>query len=177
MAPTLPSDMARKSVATLLERVEQQDAFSPDEGRDLLASCEMGFLVLERVWVLAQGFLDRGMESWKLTLLLKEFVDVLEVGVKAFDVARERVKSSGLTSQDKAEGLSALGRAERRAAEMREELSSLVNWLETPFPEIDPQSLPERVGEREAEGYITLDDLTNRLLSAKDASQFVLSVL
>jgi hypothetical protein len=169
MSPTLPLDMARKSVATLLERVEQQDAFSPDEARDLLASCEMGILVLERLWVLAQGFLDRGMESRKLTFLLKEFVDVLELGVKAFDVARERVRSAGLTSQEKVEGLSALERAGRRAVDMREEWSALVSWLETPPPEIDPQSLPEGVGEPEAEGYITLDELTNRLLSGRDA--------
>jgi hypothetical protein len=167
MALTLPSDMARKSVAVLLERVEQQDAFSPDEARELLASCEMGFLVLERLWVLSQGFLDRGMESRKLTFLLKEFVDILELGVKAFEVARDRVKSAGLTSQEKAEGLNALDRAGRRAVEMREEWSSMVSWLEAPRPQIDPESLPRDGGEQDAKGYITLDELTDRLLSVK----------
>lgn len=169
MPSTLSSDMARKSVAVLLERVERQDAFSPDEARELLDSCEMGLLVIERLGLLAQGFLDRGMEGKKLTFLLKELVDVLELGVKAFDVARQRVLAAGFAPQEAAEGLSAIGRAGRRAAEMRDEWSALVKWLETTPPEVDPAALPQGGGEREAEGYINLDDLTARLLSGGNA--------
>jgi hypothetical protein len=169
MAPTLPSDMARKSVAVLLERVERQGAFSPDEGRELIAGCEIVFIVLEKQWVLIQGLLDRGTEGSKLTVRLKELVNVLELGAKAFGVARDQVTAADLASQEKADGLDALERAARRVADMRSEASALLSWLETPFREIDPMSLPEGIGEREAEGYITLDDLTARLLSGKDA--------
>ena len=168
MAPTLPSEMARKSVAVLLEWVERQETFSPDEAQELLASCEIGSLVMERLWVLSQGFLDRGMEGKKLTFLLKEFVDVLELGGKAFDVARERVKAADLTAQERAEGINALDRAGRRAAEMREEWSSMISWLEAPRPMIDIEALPKNAGGPGAEGYITLDELTERLLAMDD---------
>src|SRR5438552_17112699 len=108
MPQTLASDMAQKSFGALLERVEQQHDFSPDEAQELLASCEIGSVVLERLGQLTQRFLDRGMERKKLTFLLREFVDVMNSGIRAFDRARERVNLADLTPEEKAEGISRL---------------------------------------------------------------------
>ena len=88
MAPTLPSDMTRKSVAVLLERVERQNDSSPDEAFELLAGCEIAFLVLEKQWLLIQDLLDRGTEGSKLIFRLKELLDALDLGVKAFAIGR-----------------------------------------------------------------------------------------
>ena len=169
MAPTLPSDMTRKSVAVLLERVERQNASSSDEAFELLAGCEIAFLVLEKQWLLIQDLLDRGTEGSKLIFRLKELLDALDLGVKAFAIGVNQVKTAYLTSQEKAEGLAVIEKALRRVTDLRAEASALLNWLETPFPEIDPASLPKGSGERDAEGYISLDDLTARLLAVKDA--------
>jgi hypothetical protein len=124
---------------------------------------------LEKQWLLTQDLLDRGTEGSKLTFRLKELLDALDLGVKAFGAGRNQVKTADLPPQEKADGLEAIEKAGRRAADMRAEASALLNWLETPFPEIDPASLPEGIGEREAKGYISLDDLTARLLAVKDA--------
>lgn len=169
MPQTIASDMVRKSFGALLERVERQGDFSPDEAQELLAGCEIGSLVLEQLWRLAQGCLDRGMESRKLTFLLKEFLDVIELAIKTFDAARAKVKVADFTSKERAEGLSMLELQGRRAAEMRDGLSALLRWLETPPKTLAPSVLPVGRGDREAEGYVDLDDLTTRLLPSGDA--------
>src|SRR5437763_15186958 len=104
MPQTLASDIARNSFTVALERLERQHDFSADEGRELLAGCEMGVLILERVWHLAQGFLDRGMERVKLTFLIKALMDVVELAAKAFDAARARVTRADLVPQEKEDG-------------------------------------------------------------------------
>lgn len=169
MAPTLPSDMARQSVAVLLERVERQGASSPDEARELLAGCEIAVLVLEKQWLLIQDLLDRGTEGSKVIFRLKELLDSLDLSAKAFAGGVDQVKAADLTSQEKADGLAAIEKAGRRVAELRAEALALFNWLKTPFPEIDPASLPKGSREREAKGYISLDELTARRLAVKDA--------
>jgi hypothetical protein len=169
MPQTIASDMARKSFGALLERVERQGSFSPEEAQELLASCEIGSMVLERLWRLAQGCLDRGMESKKLTFLVKEFMDVIELAIKTFGTARERAKVAGLTPDERAEGLSSLELQGQRAAEMHNELSALLRWLQKPAKTLGPLTLPADRGDREAEGYVDLNDLTARLLSHGDA--------
>jgi hypothetical protein len=169
MPQALAPDMARKSLDTLLQRVEQQRHFSADEARELLASCELAALILERLWRLVQGFLDRGMERTKLLFFLKELVDVLALGQKAFDVAQARAKAADLTPQEGLEGLSLLERAGRRAAQMHDDLLSLVRWLETPPSDVDRSSLPAGREDPDAGKYVSLDDLTARLQSGRDA--------
>src|SRR6267378_2086244 len=79
MSQTLASDMIRKSLDVFLETVERSHDFPADEVRELLDSCEIPALVLEGLWELTQGFLDRGMEGKRLAFLLKEFVDVFKL--------------------------------------------------------------------------------------------------
>jgi len=157
--------MARKSLGAVLERVEQPQDFSFDEGWQLLAGCEIGFVVLEKLWDLSQGFLNRGMEGRKLTFLLKEFVDVLDLGSKVFKAARTRLPGAKLPPEEEAEAVFRLEGLGRRVAERRDELSALVSWLETPLSEVAPSLLPVGRENRDAEGFVSLDDLTARLLS------------
>ena len=163
MALTLASDMAHKSLGTLLERVERQREFSSDQARELIASCEVGSLALERCWQLVQEFLSRGMERRQLIFFLKELLDGIELGLKAFNVAHTRIKAADLTSEEKADSVGLVERVSRRSVEMRDELSALLRWLETPQPAIDPLTLPAGRGNRDAEGYVNLDDLTRLL--------------
>jgi hypothetical protein len=168
MSQTLVSDMARKSLDPFLERAERRGEVSPEEARELLASCEIPAFVLERLWHLAQSYLDRGMERKQLAFLLKEYVEIHELGIKAFDAARDKVKVAGLAPEEKAEGLSMLERAGQEAAARRDELSSLLRRLETLRREVAQESLPKGRGDQKAEGYVSLDDVTARLLSGGD---------
>jgi hypothetical protein len=161
--------MARKSFSVLLDNVEGQRVLSPDEGRELLAGCETGALLLEGLWQLAQGALDRGMEARRLTFLLKEFLDVIAVGRKVFGAASQRVRQADLAPEGRAEGESLLGRLDRRAAEMHDRLSALVRWLETPPAPINAAALPAGRGEQRAEGYLGHEEMTARLLSSDGA--------
>jgi hypothetical protein len=163
MMITLASDMVRKSLDPFVAKAEQRDDFSPDEAREFLASCVIPVVVLERLWQLTHGFLGRGIESKYLAFLLKEFLDVLEIGIKAFGAARGKVAATQLPAEERAEGVLMLEQAGRRAEEMRDEVSALLARL-TPW-EVDPSVLPGERGKKEAKGYTSLDDLTARLLS------------
>jgi hypothetical protein len=168
MAQALASDIARRSLGALLERVEGQQRFSPDEARELMAGCEVTAGVQEVLGHLVQGFLARGMEGRKLAFLLKEFVDILEIARKAYAVARERVEAAELPPEECAAAVALLGRAGQRAATMGGEWSGLVRRLETPPRPIDPGTLPADRGEQQAKGYRSLDELAAGLLSHKD---------
>lgn len=165
MAQTLASDMVRKSLDIFLESAQRPHDLSPDEMRELLASCEIPALVLEGLWQLTQRFLDRGTEGTHLAFLLKECVDVFDLGIKAFDTARARVKAADLTPEERTAGVSLLTQAGQRAVARRDELSALLQRLETPPRDVMASSLPGDRGKREAGGYVGLDDLTARLLS------------
>jgi hypothetical protein len=165
MTQTLASDMVQRGLTVLLERTRQQREFSADEARQLIDSCEIGFILVERIWNLAQGFLDRGMEGRKLAFLLKESLDIFALSVEAFEAARSKVEASGLAEEEKNAGSAGLEKWSRRAEKMRDELSSLLRWLETLPPAVNPSSLPGGRENREAAGYVDLDDLTARLLS------------
>lgn len=160
--PSLASDMVRKSLDTFLAKAEQADALSPDDARELLASCAIPIVVLEKLGQLTLAFLDRGIEARYLAFLLKEFLDVLELGTKAFAAARSKVAIADLPTEERAEGVLMLEQAVRRAEEMRGESAGLLSRL-TPW-HVDPASLPGERGDKDAKGYISLDDLTALLL-------------
>jgi hypothetical protein len=165
MSQTLTSDMVRKSLDVFLERLEEVDEFTPDDARGLLDSCEMAVLLQDKLWQMAEALLDRGMESKKLASLLKGFTDVIEIGLKAFATAGERLKSAVLTPEESTKAVSLLEQATRRATERRDRLLRLLQWLATPPREVSARSLPENRGDQKATGYLSLDEVTNQLLS------------
>ena len=167
MTQTLTSDMVRSSLDVFLARVEEPHEFSAEEVRELLSSCEIPVLVLERLWLQIQGILDRGMECRKFCTFLNGAINVLELGVKAFTAAQAPVRNADLSSQEKEEGLSKLQQAGRRAVEMRDKLAKLVRWISTPPRPIDPATLPSGRGDPNAPGYISLDDLMEQWLAGE----------
>jgi hypothetical protein len=167
MPQTLASDMARKSLDVLLDRVERQHAFSAQEARELLNGCVIQVTVLDRLWEQIQRSLDRGIEGKQLRYLVEELVDALDRGTKAFRASSEKVKAADLPSPENAEGMSMLESAVQRAVDRRGALSGLLGRLETPPREFDPRALPPGRENPAATGYIGLDELTGRLLSPK----------
>src|SRR5438309_1699734 len=137
MSRTVASDMAHRSLDALFERLEQQGHYSMDEARELLASCEIGGMVLERLWQFAQACLDRGMEASRLIAVLKELADVANVGAKSFQAACDRIQDSDLAADEKSQGISALMRAGRRASQMGDELMPMLRWLMKPTSTVD----------------------------------------
>lgn len=167
MPQTLASDMARKSLDVLLDRVERPHEFSAEEARELLAGCVVQVAVLDRLWEQTQRCLDRGIEGKHLRFLLQELADDLDRGIKAFSAASEKVKATNLPSPEKMEGVSLLESAVRRAVDMRGASVDLLGRLEAPPRRFDPHTLPQDTGDPALAGYVGLDDLTARLLSPK----------
>jgi len=157
--------MVRKSLDVFLASVEQPHDFPVQEARELLANSAIPVLELEGLWQLTQRFLDRGMERKHLTGILRAARDVFELGIKGLDAARARVNHADLPPKEKEEGLLTFEQAGRRAAERHAELSGLLHRLETSPRQVAPSSLPENRSNREANGYVKLDDLTARLLA------------
>src|SRR5438874_2630200 len=84
MTSTLFPEMAQSTFQPLLHRLEEdrpQEDYTPDEVRNFLFACGWGAAVLDRLGEMAQGFLHRGMERRKLSFLLKEFIDVIELAI------------------------------------------------------------------------------------------------
>jgi hypothetical protein len=167
MPQTLASDMARKSLDVLLDRVERQREFSAEEAREVLSGCLEQVAVLDRLWEQTQRSLDRGIEGKHLRFLLQELVDDLDRGTKAFRAASEKIKATNLPSPEKTEGVSMLESAVRRTVDRRGAASVLLGRLEAPPRPFDPGTLPPGREDPAAAGYIGLDDLTARLLSPK----------
>jgi hypothetical protein len=168
MSRTIASDVVRKGLDVFLENVSQQTEPTPDEARDLVLSCAIPAVLLEQLWELLQRFLDRGMEGRQFTFLVKEYLDVSDLGIKALDAAAERIKSADLPEDEKAAGLAQVETARRRSVQWHDELAALVRRLVAPRRAIEPASLPPSGGPGEAQGYLSLDELTDRLLSRKD---------
>ena len=169
MSSTLAPAMARTGLDALLARLETQTTFTSEQARELLAACEMGDLFVKKLWQLIQGSLDRGTEGGRFRALLKETADVIDVAVKVFGFASERLKTAAVTPTERAEGMATLEQATRQAEAMRQEVSHLLRWLERPPKPIDPSILRADRGDPAAKGYIDLDELTKRLLSGEDA--------
>ncbi len=143
MSQLLASEIVGKGLNAFLERVERQEPLSAAEARQLLASCDLPIVLLERYWQLVQGSLDRGMERESLLVLLKEAMDNLEQGARTFATARTRINSADLASEERTAGSDMLEYAHARASRMLGELSSLYNRLTAPPREMEVATLPE----------------------------------
>ncbi len=165
MPQTLGSDIAQSSLNALLDFIGQDQSVSTDGVRRLIADCEIADLVLDRLCESFQSFLDRGMEGRKALFLLQELLDVLALGVRTFNAASERARAADLPAPEKADAMVLLGKMSRLATARHDELSSLLRWLETPRPQVDPSSLRGGRGEQQADHYVDLNELTGRLLS------------
>jgi len=160
--------MIRKSLDVFVNEVEGQQDFTREGTAEWLAGCDLCVHIMEGLWKLAQGLLERGMESKKLMVLLKEIVGVFEFGIKAFGIAGEKMKAANLTPEECTEAIARLELAARLAAERHAELSALLQWLETPPKEVALSELPASSGSQQAQGYVSLDVLTTRLLAGID---------
>lgn len=89
--------------------------------------------------------------------MLKEFADVLEVGLRTYALVREKVAASLLPVAEQEQGVQALRRYEARCADRLGRVSELVKWIEADRSQIDPARLPSESGGRGAEGYVGLD--------------------
>ena len=79
----IASNMVRQGLNAFIEEVQRQDNPTTEEVRQLLASLDFPIFFLDRLWVLANGFLDCGMEESQLQFLFKGFRDVTGIGYQS----------------------------------------------------------------------------------------------
>jgi hypothetical protein len=169
MVSTLTAEMVRGSLIPFVERAEHSEHLSPDEARELLVSCTIPTVILDHLAERLIGSLDRGVEGRQLAASLRELLGHLESCAQAYHRFRSRLESTGLEPEEKAEGIARLEATIRTADAIREKLSSLLNFLETSRPAVDPASLRAAGGERKAAEFVGLDEFVTRLRSAKGA--------
>jgi len=169
MARNVASEMARRSFDAIFDRVEGPNHFSADETREVLAGCELGALMLERLWQGANRRLEQGMESTQVTFLWNEFIEVIDRAIQVYDVARARIQAADISPPESAEALAKVEHLSRRVLDQRHQLVALARWLETPPAAITPATLPGAREREAAEGYIDLQTLRARLLSGEGA--------
>jgi hypothetical protein len=168
MPHTLACDLAQRSLDVLLEHAGQSRNGSVDETKELLDNCEYPFPLIEQLRRSVQESLDHGVERRKFMAQLKDCLDVIERTIQTMHAIRERVKSTALPSQDKAAGLLLLDRLDRDTTEKRDQLTELLRWLEKPRPEIDLSLIAADGGQRDAKGFVDLDQLKADWFSDKD---------
>jgi hypothetical protein len=161
---TLAAEINQKSLAVFLERIEAQDDLSADDVRELAATCAIPLAMLEKHWQLIQELLDRGIEGKQLSRAIVELLGILDLGIDCFTAARRKMEAASVSAKDRDEAMSKLDRAATRASQMRDDLKRLLANLEKPL-HIDPTTLPQKRGDQNADGYVPLDRLANRLTS------------
>jgi hypothetical protein len=159
MPQMLSSDMARKSLSVLSERVEQGQNLSRYEARDMVSGCEFFLVQIEQIWQVVQRLIDDGIERRVLGFLVKELIGIAEMSANTFRSAVARISAApGLSSAETANNLSALEVYSRRLTQIHSDAQSLLKFAEAPHRQIDPSSLPAGTGEIGSEGYINLKD-------------------
>src|SRR5262245_26986726 len=111
MTQTLASDMVRRSLDAILERVERPGRLSGDAARELLDTCVIPPMLVAILWDLINRSLNRGIEGKKLVALLRELQDVLDLGLRAYATTREKVVIADLSTEEQAQAVLLFDRA------------------------------------------------------------------
>jgi hypothetical protein len=174
MTPALFPEMAHSTFQPLLDRLEengQARAHTSAEIRELLAACGFGAAVLEKGWESLQHLLCQGMESRKMHLIVKEFLDILELAIKTvYPKVRAITVGKSLADDERLAGLATLDQLSLRAAKMRDELASLQRLLETPPPRVKIESFSARdkAGAADHRGYVDVEEILAKLKAGQD---------
>jgi hypothetical protein len=158
-------DMVRGGLRPFIERAEQSRSLTPDQTRELLDGAAIPLFLLERLWEQAKGMIDRGVERGTLIAVLTDHIDLIDRCTQAFDDILARAGATDLAPGEVAK----LEGAAQRLRGMRGVVAGQLQRLGAPLPPVDLSSLPSRSGERQAAGYVSLDDLAARLRSRETA--------
>ncbi len=141
MSVELPPEMARSAFRPLLQRLEQNGsgaAGSSGEARALLAGCGIGAAVLEQLLKDIHGMLGAGMETKKLQLIQREFLDCVHLAAnQIYPRVHHIVANVMLPEEERKSALETLDGYIKHAKAMEEELKALELWLERAHPSID----------------------------------------
>lgn len=169
MAPTLISHIVRSALLPLRNALGQtKHHYSPEEVQELFDACAMAAILIDKLWGANGKLLDHGLEGSKLVCLLKEAKDTVEEALSAFAKVLEIATKETPSFEGKREGCAVLERAIQRTATVRSNLDSLLNWLSTPSPQVDPAALVRGEDSLTSEGYTNLDSLLDRLQAGGD---------
>jgi hypothetical protein len=168
MSQSLVSDMFRSTLGVFCDHVERQQTFSREDAMELLSTCDIVRLVMDRSWELTQGQLNSGIEGKKMAATLNEYIALFESSERAFGVGLNRIRAANLTHVEQAKGLSLLKELQQIAEKRRQELSKLLQWLQAPRSDTGFASLPGDRGTKDAAGYIGLDEFNAQFLAGGD---------
>src|SRR5438876_8036497 len=158
MSQTIVPDMVEKSLDVVFREIERSgDSPTTGEMRELLSGCQMAKNSLDGLWRLVGDTLDQGMERKRLTAFVARSLSVFDQGMKALRMVSERAARTNLSPEDK-RSISTFHETLNRWTKSRNDLSSLLHWLEVPRPITVPASLPNRKDDPDLEGYIDLED-------------------
>jgi hypothetical protein len=163
MSTTLTSRMARENLDAVIAEVEGHARLSVETARDLMSAVAIPLFALEKNWEAIQTLLNHGADGRQLTFVLKEFADVVQVGIKAFSALQTKLSEVQLPPEDK-QHVTRVENALTRARETNAQLLPMIQWLESNRVAIDPATLPRGGNSQTAEGYVGIDEFKSRLL-------------
>ena len=163
MTPTLVAQMVQSSIRPIQDSLRRKDHdYSQEEVRELFDACAVASILVETLWKKSGQLLDQGIESGKLSSLLKEYMTSVQESLAVFTLVQEIATNHTPTYEGMKGTLSKLHQDQQRAEEVKKEFESLLDWLRTSQRQISPASISSKAGST-SEAYENLNDILARL--------------
>jgi hypothetical protein len=133
MTTHLVPEMARSNVELLRRRLEHRSG-PPVTGRELVFACCHIASALEELWGALQETLKQGVSGVRLRGMLREYLEVVEIALPAFEPAAKVAQDEGLSGHfPQIEGATA------RAKKVRDDMKALLSWVSSPPPQVSAE--------------------------------------
>ncbi len=166
MVSTLAPRIVKSGLAPLREALEREGAIAPEELYELAEAFPIWSGLPENLWEAVCRTAEMGVESRKLSLLVRDVIETIEEGeaiVTRFQLALEKCQGTQGLSAD----LSVLEAFRQSAEKTRANLRILADWLKQAPPAIDIAVLPS-ASQAPATEAENLDSILARLAAGGD---------
>jgi hypothetical protein len=170
MSPTvLPKifDANLTGVRRALEQGERK-GFTPEQAEELFGLCQFLANVVEWSWARVRDELREGTEGLLLSRALRAILDQVEETLRIYAKFRGDIIAAPPAYPALKADLDSLEKSSAAVERIRQQMASLLGWVETPLPRLDIDTLPKGEESPTAEGYESGDRILERLLSGED---------
>jgi hypothetical protein len=170
MSPTvLPKifDANLTGVRRALEQGERR-GFAPEQVEELFGLCQFLANVVEWSWARIREELREGTEGILLSRTLRAILGQVEESLRIYGKFQNNIVAASPTYPGLQADLDDLEKSSADVERIRQQMTSLLGWVETPLPHLNLDALPKGEESPTAEGYESGARILERLLSGGD---------
>lgn len=166
MGPAVLDRIVHANISEARDAVERQPkGFTPEQAEELFSWCLSAANTIEWSWNTFEEEVKEGAEGRLLARSLRAVLEQVDIVLSTYAKFRKIVTTSTPKYPGLTVSLSKLDRATSSVERKRQQLASLLAWVDTPLPSIDLDKLPKGEGSQSAEGYEDSKEILTRLQS------------